>query len=173
MEKKRKSDWGKEIVEYAQSRMKLSKFNVLVGFQVERLSEGGAILAMTVQDHHRQIHGVVHGGVTAALADTAGAFAAYTVAPKGVELATIELKINYLLPIAAGKVMAEGKVLRAGRNFIVVECDVRNEQGDAVAKALMTFGANAVRPLHGTSKVPRMNGPVRRQKKSFRKIRGK
>jgi len=170
---KRKSDWGKEIVEYAQSRMKLSKFNVLVGFQVERLSEGGAVLAMTVQDHHRQIHGVVHGGVTAALADTAGAFAAYTVAPKGVELATIELKINYLLPIAAGKVLAEGKVLRAGRNFIVVECDVSNEQGDVVAKALMTFGANAVRTLRGTVRSPRMDAPVGRQKKSFRKIPGK
>jgi len=127
--------------------MKLSKFSVLVGFDVERLYEGGAILGMTVKDHHRQIHNVVHGGVIAALADTAAAIAAYTVAPKGVELATIELKINYLLPIAQGKVEAEGKVLRAGRNFMVVECDVRNHHGELAAKALMTFGAAGGRAL--------------------------
>jgi uncharacterized protein (TIGR00369 family) len=136
-----KPDLAQKYLEYAQSRMKLSKFSVLVGFDVERLYQGGAVLSMTVKDHHRQIHNVVHGGVIAALADTAAAIAAYTVAPEGVELATIELKINYLLPIAEGRVEAEGKVLRAGRNFMVAECDVRNHQGSLAAKALMTFGA--------------------------------
>jgi uncharacterized protein (TIGR00369 family) len=64
----------------------------------------------------------------------------------GVELVTIELKINYLLPIADGKVEAEGRVLRTGRNFTVVDCDVRNEQGELAAKALMTFGVAGSRP---------------------------
>jgi uncharacterized protein (TIGR00369 family) len=136
-----KCELAKEHLEFAQSRMKLSKFSVLVGFEVERLYEGGAVLSMRVDDRHRQIHNVVHGGVVAALADTAGAIAAYTVSTVGVELVTIELKINYLLPIADGKIEAEGRVLRAGRNFTVVDCDVRNEQGDLAAKALMTFGA--------------------------------
>ena len=102
---------------------------------------------MQVQDHHRQIQSVVHGGVIAALADTAGAIAAYTVSPPGVELVTIELKINYLLPIVEGSVEAEGKVLRAGRNFVVVECDVRNNEAELAAKALMTFGAATNRSL--------------------------
>ena len=100
---------------------------------------------MTVRDRHRQIHSVVHGGVTAALADTAGAIAAYTVVAPGVELVTIELKINYLLPIAKGKVEAEGKVLRAGKNFVVVECNVTSQTGELAAKALMTFGAAGLR----------------------------
>jgi uncharacterized protein (TIGR00369 family) len=140
-----KRELGKEHLEFAQSRMKLSKFSVLVGFEVEHLYEGGAILRMKVQDHHRQLHSVVHGGVIAALADTAAAIAAYTVSPPGIELVTIELKINYLLPIVEGSVEAEGKVLRAGRNFVVVECDVRNDEAELAAKALMTFGAAANR----------------------------
>lgn len=147
-----KRDLEKSHLEYAQSRMKLSNFSVLVGFAVERLYKGGAVLGMLVGDHHRQIHDVVHGGVIAALADTAAAVAAYTVAPKGIELATIELKINYLLPIAEGKVEAEGKVLRAGRNFVVVECDVRNHEGELAAKALMTFGAAGGRALESARK---------------------
>ncbi len=134
-----------ELLAYAQSRLKLSNFSVLVGLEVEKLYEGGAVLGMTVKEHHLQIHNVVHGGVIASLADTAGAIAAYTVSAVGAELATIELKINYLLPIADGKVEAEGRVLRAGRNFIVVECDIRNAQGKLAAKALMTFGGAGAR----------------------------
>ena len=156
MVKNGKRDINKRHLEYAQSRMKLSKFSVLMGFDVERLYEGGAVLGMTVGDHHRQIHNVVHGGAIATLADTAGAIAAYTVAPKGVELATIELKINYLLPIAEGKVEAEGKVLRAGRNFMVVECDVRNHNGALAAKALMTFGAAGGRALEYAREADRL-----------------
>src|SRR5260370_27460502 len=99
-----------ELLAHAQSRLKLSNFNVLVGLEVERLYEGGAVLGMMVNEQHLQIHNVVHGGVIATLADTAGAVAAYTVSAVRAGLATIELKINYLLPIAEGKLGAEGSL---------------------------------------------------------------
>jgi hypothetical protein len=34
-------------------------------------------------------------------------------------------------------------VLRAGRNFIVTECEIFNESGSLAAKALLTFSAAA------------------------------
>lgn len=143
---------GKHL-EYARSRINLSKFSALMGFQVTRLYDGGAILTVTTEEHHRQIHNVMHGGVIAALADTAAAIAAYTVVPRGAEVVTIELKINYLLPVSHGKLVAEGKVLRAGRNFIVVECDVTRQDGALAAKALMTFGAAPGHTLGSRKKV--------------------
>jgi uncharacterized protein (TIGR00369 family) len=130
-----------EVLDYARSRVRLSKFSALMGFEVAKLWNGGAVLTVTTEDRHRQIHNVMHGGVIAALADTAAAIAAYTVVPRGTEVVTIELKINYLLPVSGGTLTAEGRVLRAGRNFIVVECDVTREDGSLAAKALMTFGA--------------------------------
>ena len=136
-----KKQLAREFVEFARSRVRLSKFSALMGFKVEKLFRGGAVVSMRTADHHRQIHNVMHGGVLAALADTAAAIAAYTAVPRGTEVVTVELKINYLLPVGGGKVRAEGKVLRAGRNFVVVECDVRNQKDAMVAKALMTFGA--------------------------------
>jgi len=72
--------------------------------------------------------------VLAALADTAAAIAAYTVVPPGAELATIELKINYLSAVPGGKIKAEGKVLRAGRNFVVTECEVFDRERRLAAK---------------------------------------
>jgi len=77
------------------------------------------------------------GGILAALADTTAAIAAYTVVPKGVEIATLELKINYLEPVPGGRVKADARVLRKGRNFIVAECeDFSNETGHTFGKGL-------------------------------------
>jgi uncharacterized protein (TIGR00369 family) len=123
--------------------MKHSRLSALLGFYVESLAPGRAVLSMQVKELHKQIHDVVHGGVLAALADTAAAIAAYTVVPQGAELATIELKINYLSAVPGGKIRAEGQVLRAGRNFVVTECAVFNAKGGLAAKALLTFGAAA------------------------------
>lgn len=151
-------------LEYARSRVRLSKFSALMGFEVVRLSKGGAVLTVTTGDHHRQIHNVMHGGVIAALADTAAAIAAYTVVPRGTEVVTIELKINFLLPVRGGKLRAEGRVLRAGRNFIVVECDVTREDGSLAAKALMTFGAAPGHALAAVTSAEATNSTGKRQR---------
>ncbi len=124
-------------------RMKESQSSELLGFEVESVHDGRAIFRLDVRPRHKQIHGVVHGGILAALADTTAAIAAYTVVPRGVELATLELKINYLEPVPGGRVRAEARVLRGGRNFIVTECEIFNESGSMAAKALLTFSAAA------------------------------
>jgi uncharacterized protein (TIGR00369 family) len=131
----------KLVTELVRQRMKESQSSELLGFDVESVHDGRAVFRLDVRSRHKQIHGVVHGGILAALADTTGAIAAYTAVPRGVELATLELKINYLEPVPGGTVKAEAKVLRAGRNFIVVECEIYNESGSLAAKALMTFSA--------------------------------
>ena len=112
-----------------------------MGFSLEAIDKGWAVMQLKAETHHKQIHGVVHGGILAALADTVGAMASYTVVPNGTAIATIEMKINFLEPVPIGRVRAEAQVLRAGRNFIVTECDVFTPAGKLAAKALITYGA--------------------------------
>jgi len=131
----------KRATELVRQRMKESKATELLGFDVESVHDGRAIFRLDVRPSHKQIHDVVHGGILAALADTTAAIAAYTVVPKGVELATLEFKINYLEPVPGGRVKADARVLRSGRNFIVTECEIFNESGSLAAKALLTFSA--------------------------------
>jgi uncharacterized protein (TIGR00369 family) len=133
----------KRATELVRRRVKESKSSELLGFDVESVHKGRAIFGLDVRPRHKQIHGVVHGGILAALADTTAAIAAYTVVPQGVEIATLELKINYLEPVPGGRIKADARVLRAGRNFIVTECAIFNESGSLVAKALLTFSAAA------------------------------
>jgi acyl-CoA thioesterase len=137
----------KRVTELVRQRMKESKATELLGFDVESVHDGRAIFRLDVRPRHKQIHGVVHGGILAALADTTAAIAAYTAVPRGVELATLELKINFMEPVPGGTVKADAKVLRAGRNFIVTECEIFNESGSLAAKALLTFSAAASHTL--------------------------
>jgi uncharacterized protein (TIGR00369 family) len=131
----------KRVTELVRLRMRESKSSELLGFDVESVHDGRAIFGMDVHPRHKQIHGVVHGGILAALADTTAAIAAYTVVARGVELATLELKINYLEPVPGGRIKADARVLRRGRNFVVTECEIYNESGSMAAKALLTFSA--------------------------------
>jgi len=131
----------KEALELVRRRLRESNATVLLGFDVESIHDGRAILRLDVKARHKQLHGVVHGGILTALADTAAAVAAYTVIPRGTEIATLELKINFLESVAGGRVLADAKVLRKGRNFIVTECDILNANSSLVAKALLTFSA--------------------------------
>src|SRR5215472_17599104 len=137
------TDEEKRVTELVRQRIKESKAIELLGFDVESVHDGRAIFRLDVHPRHKQIHGVVHGGILAALADTTAAIAAYTAVPRGVELATLELKINYLEPVPGGRVKADARVLRVGRNFIVTECDIFNQSGSLAAKALLTFSAAA------------------------------
>ena len=73
-----------------------SRAITMLGFDLEAASPGHAVLRMDARARHKQLNGVVHGGILAALADTAGAMAAYTTVAQGTALATVELKINYL-----------------------------------------------------------------------------
>src|SRR5271156_1187127 len=109
------------------------------GFSLVVAERGKVVLRMRVSKKHLQVHGVVHGGVLAALADTAGGLATYMTAPRGTRVATIEMKINYLEAVEGGSVTAEAEVVRLGRHISVVDCDLRDDERRLVGKALMTF----------------------------------
>jgi uncharacterized protein (TIGR00369 family) len=132
---------AKRFTELARRSLKESRAIGLLGFDVEAVEVGRAILRLDVRLRHTQLNGVVHGGILAALADTAGGMAAYTTVARGTALATVELKINYLEAVPGGRIRADARVLRAGRNFIVCECEVFDAKGTLAAKALLTFGA--------------------------------
>src|ERR1700722_7009576 len=97
------------------------------GFQLVKAERGRAVFRMPVLELHKQIHRVVHGGVLAMLADTAGGFGAFFAAPVGARVVTIEMKINFLEAVADGEIRADARVLRQGRSTSLVYCDVWDE----------------------------------------------
>jgi len=137
-----------KLADLAEKELKwrLAKSNTArqFGFMLQTAEPGRVILQMRVAPRHKQVHGVVHGGVLASLADTAGGLATYMVVAPGTRVATVEMKINYLEPIDQGTVSAEARVIRRGRYLSVVDCDLRDEENLLVGKALMTFSMGPV-----------------------------
>src|SRR5258708_16080498 len=97
--------------------LKESRAITMLGFELESASRGHAILWLEARARHKQLNNVGHGGILAAIADTAGAIAAYTTVPQGGAPATIQLKTNYLEGVPGARIPAETRGLRAARTF--------------------------------------------------------
>ena len=112
---------------------------------------------VSIQINERLMHPqqIVHGGVIFTLADTAMSMALISVLPVGTPFGTIEAKINFMLPVHTGELLAEGKVVHKGRSTAVLEATVFNiieGKQHAIARVLGTF--NIARLKHLDPKHP-------------------
>ena len=89
-----------------------------------RIESGEVEIALPYGDKVTQQQGGFHGGAMGALADIAGGYAALTVAPEGMEVTTVEYKINFLSSKQQGELRAVGKVVKGGKRIIVTTAEV-------------------------------------------------
>jgi uncharacterized protein (TIGR00369 family) len=113
-------------------------FSGTMGFRAVDLREGYARLVADNTTAHQNPGGVMHGGASFGLADTAVAAALFTLYGFDQLLLTIEMKINYLEPIPPGEVVAEAYVLRSSRRSAYAEVDIWS-QGKLAARASTTY----------------------------------
>jgi uncharacterized protein (TIGR00369 family) len=76
-----------------------------------------------------------HGGAIAAIADIAGGYAGLTKAPNGMEVTSVEFKINFLAAFQGGELRATGHVIKAGRRLIVTTAEVTHVAADGKESA--------------------------------------
>ena len=107
----------------AQSLARQGMMNHL-GVRLLSATAGQVELAMPYSDKVTQQQGGFHGGAMGALADIAGGYAALTVAPEGMEVTTVEYKINFLASFQGGEIHAIGRVTKAGKRIIVTTAEV-------------------------------------------------
>ena len=85
-----------------------------------------------------QQHGYVHAGVVAAIVDSAGGYAGFTLFPEDASVLTVEFKLNLLAPVAGERVLAEGFVVKCGRTLTITRGEVHAERdGKRMLCALM------------------------------------
>lgn len=114
-------------------------FAKLVGIELEDIDSGVAMLALEVRDELKQNNGLVHGGAIATLIDTAAAFAVLSLLPVDEQASTVDLTVNYLLPLRSGRARATARVVKVGRRVIVVSVDMTDRAGSLAATALTTY----------------------------------
>ncbi len=111
----------------------------LLGIEIGEMEQGVATLYMSARPELLQNRGVLHGGATASLIDSASAFAILTILEEGQSTTTVDLTVHYLRTVTEGRVRARAHVLRAGRRMITVSVEVTDEGQALVATALTAY----------------------------------
>ncbi|HMQ05508.1 MAG TPA: PaaI family thioesterase [Pyrinomonadaceae bacterium] len=114
-------------------------FAQLMGMRLDDLQQNESVIKIEMRDDLRQPHGVLHGGVTATLIDTAMAFAVITRLAPDEKATTVDLTVHYLRPHLEGTLICTAKVVRAGKRILTVSADVVNSENKHIATAISTY----------------------------------
>lgn len=128
-----------EQKQFAAAALHALPFARLIGMRLADLRRGEATLTLEMRDDLRQPSGVLHGGVTATLIDTAMAFAMRTMIPLDQNTATIDLTVHYLRPHSEGKIECTARVVRAGKRIFTISAEVLGSRGKLIATAISTY----------------------------------
>lgn len=120
-------------------------FGELIGIAGVRSTAAKSRCHFTVRPELLNPHRVLHGGVMFSVMDTNMGDALYTLLEKGESCATIEIKINYLKPVAHGRLVCATRVVQRGRRIAVIESELRQGR-TVIAKAIGTFAIFARLP---------------------------
>ena len=128
---------ARQTPEYERVAASLARQGMMqpLGVRLLRAERGRVELVLPYSERVTQQQGGFHGGAMGALADIAGGYAALTVAPEGMEVTTVEYKINFLASFQGGEIHATGRVIKAGKRIIVtaaelVHVDERGQRSD-------------------------------------------
>lgn len=133
------NDEFEERKRFAAERLAALPLARLIGMRLVDMKPNEATIEIEMRDDLRQPSGVLHGGITATLIDTAMAFAVRTYLDDTEPTATIDLIVHYLRPHISGKAICVARVVRPGKRIFTVSADVVNEEGKLIATGLSTY----------------------------------
>ncbi|MBB3018282.1 uncharacterized protein (TIGR00369 family) [Microvirga lupini] len=123
-----------------------------LGASLVRVAPGRVEIALATSSAVSQQHGFVHAGALASIADSAAGYAALTLMPPGAGVLTAEFKINLMAPGVGERMVARGRVIKAGRTLTLAQADVfAIHEGREKQIALLTATLMAVEGREGVS----------------------
>jgi len=117
----------------------ISPFHQLIGIRLVRIHRDGVTIDCKLRPELLNASGVLHGGVTATLADAAVGMAITQRAGRAGAATTVEMKLNYLRPVSGRKITARARLLRMGSTLCVGRVDMFDDGKELVSTALVTY----------------------------------
>jgi uncharacterized protein (TIGR00369 family) len=88
---------------------------------VKEIGMGYSIVELHIGNEHLNPFGGLHGGVYASAIDTAAYWAVYCELDEGAGLISVDLKVDYLAPANAGKMLIKGHRIKIGKTMCLAE----------------------------------------------------
>ncbi len=111
----------------------------LLGMELLDYKQGWALVKLPFDTKLTNPTGIAHGGAIFSVADAAAAMAAMGTVEQDELVTTIEMKINYVKPFIKGEITGEAKIVYKGTTTALGDVDVRNENGELIAKGQATY----------------------------------
>ncbi len=139
-------DWDAWIAQRRALFEEKVSFNQYAGLLLEAAGPGWARMRMALRPEVMNPFGSVHGGAIAALIDSAAgsAIAAGTAPDSDRIMGTIDMQVHFLERGRGAALIAEGRMVRAGRAVAIASVEVRDESGALVAMGTGTFRMGAL-----------------------------
>ena len=118
----------------------------LLGARLISVAPGEVEIELPLQSSLEQQHGYAHAGAAWSIADSAAGFSAQSLMAADEGVLTVELKINLLAPGQGDRLIARGRVERAGRRLIVGRADVYAKDAGHETHIAIAIGTFMVRP---------------------------
>jgi uncharacterized protein (TIGR00369 family) len=93
------------------------------GVAIKEITPGHVVMTLPFREDLCQQHGYLHGGVLAALLDSASGYAGLTLMPVSAAILGVEFKVNFVAPAIGERVDVFGRVLKSGRTLTVCAGD--------------------------------------------------
>lgn len=117
-----------------------SKLFKIFDIEIEKAEPGAVTLSMPVDERVHQYIGIMNGGISLLLAETAASLGAVIcsdlskVTPVG-----IEINANHLRPVSKGRVTAEAASVYHGKTLSVWQIEIKDERGRLVCTSRCTL----------------------------------
>ena len=108
-----------------------------LGITVDSISPGRTVASMEVEGN-TQPYGYLHGGASAALAETVGSLAAMSHAGPGKMAVGVDLNITHHRSVSAGTVTAVATAAHLGRTVATYDIAILGDDEKRVATARLT-----------------------------------
>ena len=116
----RNPDWDATV----RASFARQKVMTLIGAEIGELKPGHCEIRLPFRDDLTQQNGFFHAGITSTIVDSAGGYAGLTLMTAGSDVLTVEFKLNLLAPADGEFLVAEGQVLKTGRNLVITRGEV-------------------------------------------------
>lgn len=110
-----------------------------LGIEIERLDKECVVMTMPVGPRVHQPFGVLHGGASVALAESAASVGANLNCPDGMAAVGQAINANHLRPMSEGLLRATAVPLHRGRTSQVWSIDLRDGDGNLICVSRCTL----------------------------------
>jgi uncharacterized protein (TIGR00369 family) len=126
-------------LEELRNRIDSSPFHRWAGIELVSVGNGEAEVVMELQPHHFNPQGIVHGGITAAIADTAIGLALRSMLKPGLTHRTAQLNVHFVAKGEGTRIVGRGHRVHLGQRMGYGEAEVVDGGGRLLARASATF----------------------------------